>query len=332
MVIKRELNYYQILNIDINSTEAEIKAAYRKLVRKYHPDVNPDDINAAQKFKEITEAYETLSNKSKREYYDKLNNFVNTLHENMKKDPPPQEPFPYRKTYKTPNEPKTTFGDIFNDILDSFKSTRKTNYGRPKPTNGTNIYTTVTISQKEALEGTVRTVNILHTSLCHNCFGRKILNGIKCPLCEGKGEVSVQKKINVKIPPFVHDGSKIRIANEGNQGLHGGMNGDLYLTIFVEKASKFSYEGDNAFIELPIAPYEAALGASIEVSTPNGSVTMKIPKCTCSGQKFRLSGQGLNKSGDLVVTVKVCLPKELTKEEEILYERLKSASACNIRE
>jgi len=331
MTIKKDINYYEILGISANADLGMIKSAYRRLVRKYHPDLNPDNKESCEKFKQVAEAYETLSNSFRREVYDKMHGYgerksTNTFNSEAAKTYSERKPSPYRKTYKTPNEPKNAFGEIFNDILDSFKRPSKKSSAAGKTNRGSDIYMDIVLTAKEAHEGTLRTINIIHTTICHNCFGRKFINGTKCVLCQGRGETSVQKKINVKIPPHVHDGSKIRIANEGNQGKNGGVNGDLYLTVMIEHSDKFTCEGNNVFADVQITPYEAALGTNLEVPTPNGVVMMKIPKCTNSGQKFRLAGQGLNGEGDLVVSVKICFPKELSEQEEMLYEQLKSLS------
>ncbi len=345
MVTNNKLSYYEVLEVSFDCDEQKIKAAFRRLARKYHPDVNPSK-DAIEKFKRITEAYETLSDKIRREKYDALNNFISKNNQTNRthaqnaykeqKTTSKKTSTPYRQTYKESKESKNSFNDIFNDILEGLKKT-KTPPKKPEAVNGTDINTSITITQKESLEGTSRTVNILHTQLCPKCNGRRFINGSFCQLCNGKGETSVQKKINVKIPAYVKEGSKIRIANEGNQGLHGGTNGDLYLTITIEKSSQFTYEYNNAFTTIPVTPFEAALGASIEIPTPNGTVSMKIPACTSSGQKFRLNEQGLKSDngkviGDLVVTVKIDLPKTLTEEEKLLYEQIKLASKHNVRE
>lgn len=336
MTIKKEINYYEILEVSEDADISTIKAAYRRLVRKYHPDLNPGDRTSCEKFKRITEAYETLSDNFRKEVYDKLNHFGEAKNSSFESESAKtySEPksSPYRKTYKTPNEPKSTFGDIFSDILDSFISQPKKDSAKRNQTKGTDIFMEIVLTKKEALEGTLRTINIIHTTICHNCFGRKFINGSKCSLCQGKGETSVQKKLNVKIPPYVHDGSKIRIANEGNQGKNGGANGDLYLTVMIERSEKFTCEGNNVFVDLELTPHDAALGTSIEVPTPNGAVMMKIPKCTSSGQKFRLAGQGLNGEGDLVVSVKICFPKELSEEEETLYAKLRELAKTGLKD
>ena len=189
----------------------------------------------------------------------------------------------------------------------------------------------------EAISGTHRTVNVLHSERCPKCEGRRFINGSKCPLCKGSGEVSTHKKLNIKIPAGVKKGAKIRIANEGNKGYNGGKSGDLYLFIDIEESKFFKYEGTNVLCEIPITPFEAVLGANIEVPTLCGNVSMKIPPNTSTGQKFRLSEQGVEdsktkKKGDQIVTIKIEVPKETTPEENRLYEQLKIISNHKIRE
>ena len=157
-----------------------------------------------------------------------------------------------------------------------------------------------------------------------------------CPFCKGRGEVSLHKKLNVRIPPNVTNESKIRIANEGNKGINGGKNGDLYLIIEIENDSFFKYEDNNVTCEIPITPFEAALGTTIEVPTLDGKVSMKIPPLTSSGQKFRLAKEGVFDSktgvkGDQVVVIKIEMPKSLSLEEIQLYERLKTLSRDDVR-
>ena len=156
-------------------------------------------------------------------------------------------------------------------------------------------------------------------------------------MCKGTGEVSVHKKLNIKIPMGVKPGAKIRIKGEGNRGTNGGKNGDLYLFIEIEDNKIFKYDGLNVHIDLPITPYEAVLGANIEVPTLCGNISMKIPPNTTTGQKFRLSEQGIydetkKQKGDQIVTVKIEIPKTLSQKEIELYEQLKNISTYNIRE
>lgn len=339
MVLSSEKNLYEILEISSSAGALTIKTAYRRLARKYHPDLNGGDEICIIKFKEITEAYEILSNEEKKKNYDMM---LGLYHEKSKTKFNEANKA-YKATKKNEKQSEERFSTLFSDILEGFKTTasnpknktfkQKQSY----PEAGSDVYTDITISIKESIQGTNRTVNILHTEICPNCEGRTFLNGSKCPLCKGLGEQSIHKKINVKIPANVKHGSKIRIANEGNRGYNGGKNGDLYLNIIIENKTDgiFKYEGLNAHCTVAIAPFEALLGADIDIQSPNGKVTMKITPNTNSGQKFRLAGEGLereNKKGDLIVTVNIELPKSPSKEELELYKKLRDITKNSVRE
>lgn len=348
MVLSSEKNLYEILEIDHFATDITIKSAYRKLARKYHPDLNGGDKECCTKFKEITEAYEILSDIEKKKNYDLLKGFrketsytrrteANRAYQETKNME--QESQESANAHKK-NDTSQTFSNIFNDIMEGFRNTtsnsrNQTFKNKPQPENGSDVYTDVSITVLEAINGTTRKLNVLHTEACTNCSGRPFMNGAKCPHCEGHGEKSAHKKIVVKIPANVRHGSKIRIANEGNKGINGGKNGDLYLNIKVNNDSTYKYQGLNVLYTLPITPFEAALGATIDIPTPNGKVAMKIAPNTCSGQKLRLAGQGLVKDGqkgDMIITVNIEIPNNLSKEEIRLYEQLKNISKSNIRE
>ncbi len=337
MVLSSEKNLYEILEISSNTTAAGIKSAYRKLVRKYHPDLNGGDEFCIKKFKEISEAYEILSDIQKKKNYDILRGFYRESSQAKFNEA--------NKAYKeTSMEKERTkeenFSNIFNDILEGFKKTttssqRKFKTKQVRPERGSDVYTDVTITLSETIHGTTKTINILHTQACPNCEGRSFLNGAKCPLCKGSGEQSIHKKLNVKIPANVKDGSKIRIVNEGNKGYNGGKNGDLYLNIKIEGDSKFKYEGLNILCTIPITPFEAVLGASIEISAPIGNVTIKINPNTHSEQKFKLAGQGLEqngKKGDMIVTVNIDIPKNPSEKEIEIYKKLRDITEKDIRE
>jgi len=354
LVLSSEKNLYEILEIPSSASDSAIKSAYKKLVRKYHPDVNSGDKQCVKKFKEVTEAYEILSDRDKKKNYDLLRGFYKNNSAGGSQEPSQAKFSEAQRAYKQAREQEQEvknsaksqketerFSHIFSDILEGFKNTTSTARNQQfktqqvRPERGKDIHTDVKITMPEAKEGTSRTINILHTEVCPNCNGRPFANGAKCPICKGLGEQSIHKKLNVKIPANVKHGSKIRIANEGNKGYNGGKNGDLYLNIKIESNSNFKYEGLNALCTIPITPYEAVLGASIEIPTPNGRVTMKILPNTHSGQKFRLAGQGLiqeDKTGDMIVTVNIEMPKTLSKEEIKLYERLRDITKTDIRE
>lgn len=360
MVLSSEKNLYEILEITSSASAVTIKSAYRKLARKYHPDLNSGDTFCIQKFKEITEAYEILSDNEKKKNYDILRGFY-TESSRAKFNEAEKA---YKNTSSTTKEHAgkakgDNFSSVFNDILEGFKKTTSSatsSEKRPfkakqvRPERGRDINTDVVITMLESIEGTTRVINILHTEACPNCEGRTFMNGTKCPLCKGLGEQSIHKKLTVKIPANIKHGSKIRIANEGNAGYNGGKNGDLYLNVKIEKNENsesnlnFKYEGLNAYCTIPITPFEAVLGAKIDVATPKGKVSMKVTPNTHSGQKFRLAGQGLEQNGengqsgqngargDMIVTVNIEIPKNPSKEEIELYEKLKNITKRNIRE
>ena len=334
------MNYYEILGVTPDSEPAEIKSAYRRLARKFHPDVNPD---GAKRFKEISKAYDTLSDEKKRKQYDTLNGFFKT---EKTKTSSRQAESEYKqktqqkseKTHETRKKTDTKhadnkFTDIFGTIFEASQKSKKTK--SPEPVNGKDINTDITITLSEALKGTTRTVNVVHTELCPRCHGRKFINGSKCPVCSGSGEYSIHKRISVKIPANIKNGAKLRLKGEGAEGQFGGKNGDLYLYIQIKGNSNMSYDGADILYNVPITPYEAVLGGEIIIPTLDGSVKLKLPERTPSGQKFRLAGQGLKrngKTGDMIITVSIEIPKRLSDDEVKLYEKLKKLSADNIRQ
>ena len=334
---KEQKNYYEILNVKPNVSFEELKTAYRKLARKYHPDVAGDE--GIEKFKEITEAYETLSNETSRKRYDILRGICNyqksAKNENVnytdkKENTTKQKDNKFHSNSTGKKDNQQDFAQIFNEFLDGFKNNQNKEYKQnQKSVTGDDIIADVVITMSEAINGVSKTVNVLTTQECTNCHGKPFLNGAKCNVCDGSGVISNHKKITVKIPPNIKQNSKIRIPLEGNSGVNGGKNGDLYLNVIIENPSNFKYEDLNVLCSIPITPPEAVLGTTINVPTANGNVLMKIMPNTSSGQKYRLAGQGLKKDdkvGDMIVTVNIEIPKNLSDDEINLYKKLMDLS------
>lgn len=321
---------YKILNLTFEATEKEIKASYRKLVRIYHPDVAKNKTEA-DKFKEIQEAYEILSDSAAKRKYDILHGFFK---EKIKKETQQKVQNKYEefvKKKKTESKKSTSFSDSINEAIDNLFGSK-----RELPVNGDDITVDIEINQLEAINGTTRKINILHTKPCPNCNGHKFINGSICSMCNGTGVISIEKKINAKIPKGVYQGSKICIKKEGNAGLLGGKNGDLYLNININKNSEFEIKGLNILYNLPVSPFEAVLGAQVHIKTLTGELlNVKIPPMTNSGQKLRLANQGLQNDkkefGDIIITVQIQIPKHLSQEEKRLYEKLQNCSGCGVR-
>ena len=333
-------DYYKILHISENSTQEEIKSAYRRLARKWHPDVAGNSEDVIVNFKDINEAYETLSNEIKKADYDKARRFYSysglgasannrekngEKKETYQKEKREEEKTTSKQTYHTKDSFKFSWEDFF------FKTQRQ---GKDIAKKGKDIYSDIEISIFEALGGTTKVINMLQTNLCPKCHGRKFVNGSECSFCKGKGETSTYKRFNVRIPAGISDKSKIRLAGEGEKGINGGANGDLYLTVHIREPKGYKTDGLNILKTIPITPFEAVLGANIAIPTLTGNVSLKIAPNTRNGQKIRLSGCGIeqnNKVGDMIVTVEIQIPKNLSEEEINLYKRLAEISTSTVR-
>lgn len=332
---------YEILHVKKNATQEDIKLAYHRLVRLFHPDIN-ENSESDSIFRKIRYAYGILSDINKRRIYDikidlknskdssDIDSNDNKNEENLFNQ---KENCPKNKSVsKRLNE---IFEGIFINIKNSTKSTRANN--KLKKKNGDDIYANVTISSKEAVLGTTRIINVVQSRSCPNCEGKKFINEALCPLCKGHGEISTHKKINAVIPPNTKNGDKIKIEKSGNQGINGGQTGDLYLIVSIDEKSLFTVKDDVVYMDLPITPFEAVLGANIDIPTFYENVTIKIPPNTPSGQKFRLKGQGIylkdkGSNGDMIVTVVIKIPQKLSDKEIEIYKTLRENSTCNVRE
>lgn len=330
-------NLYEILGLDYTDDISKIKSAYRTLARKYHPDLNGGNKVFTEKFKDISQAYEILIDADKKKLYDTFKGYTRQQSRTTQK----QAEKAYSKSQTPPPQKEksdqSTFSDVLNDIMENlFKDRSNTAKTKKRPENGSDVTSEVTISYQEALMGTSRTVNILHTEICPNCEGKMFINQTKCPLCQGSGETSIHKKINVKIPKNIKQNAKIRIPNEGNRGKNGGKNGDVYLIIKIENDKKYTYDGLNVKFEASIYPQDAVFGTELYVNTPQGKVLMRIPANTSQGQKLRLAKNGLKDDlgniGDAIVTIRIDIPQELSDKELQLYKQLADIRSTKSKE
>ncbi len=325
-------DYYKILGVAEFDSAENIKNAYRKLARKWHPDVAGSSKEVMQKFKEINEAYEILSNRVKKAEYDKAKRFYD--YANKTSGSHVNNEFT-NKTTSNPQKERKTFDFSWDEFWNNNKNKNIKREEVNLPKKGDDINSEIEISLLEAITGVTKTINLLQTIVCKKCGGKKFVNGGLCKECQGKGEHVNYKKFNVRIPAGIKNGSKIRLAGEGEKGVNGGRDGDLYITVKVKDTSNFKIEGLNILRTIPITPYEAVLGANIIIKTLNGNLNIKIAKNSQNGQKIRLANCGIvqnGKVGDMIVTLEIRIPNNLTLEEIELYRKLEKISSSNIRE
>lgn len=361
-----EKDYYQILGVPRNASQAEIKKAYRKLARKYHPDLNPGDKAAEAKFKEIQEAYSVLSDPKKRAQYDQFG-FVGNV-------PPGAEEastFSGFEGFDFSDYGSATFRDIFEAFFGG-RAARQT----VEPERGEDLHYTMKLGFEDAINGVQTKIRLNRLVTCSACGGLGFIStsgsgrcptcggrgrttvqrgfmrfstecptcggtgrapGAMCSVCHGEGRIQASETINVRIPAGVDTGSKVRIAGKGNAGRRGGPSGDLYISIEVAPHSIFQREGNNIYIKVPITISEATLGAKIEVPTLSGKTTIRIPPGTKSGQKFRIRGLGVptaggRAKGDQFVEVTIVPPPFQDQRVRELMRELERIAPENPRE
>ena len=349
-------DYYEILGVKRDETQANIKSAYRKLARKYHPDVNKEK-GAAEKFKDINEAYEVLGDPQKRARYDQLGS---SWQQGADFTPPPGfEGFDFSNFSRgTAQFGGSTggfsdfFSAIFGDLMGGAASGasgsrggyREFNFGNAGNMGGdfSQFYTNqsassartktstknlditkdITLNVSDLIKAPTKTVTIVDYEPCRYCGGHS--KDSFCTHCSGTGIEKITKNLSVKIPKYVKEGQKIRLKNEGKADQYG-QKGDLYLTVRI-KDPNYKVIGDDLEKEIEILPSEAALGTKKEITTVDGKINITIPKNTDSGKTLRLKGLGLPKKdgtlGNLNIKIKIVLPKELTPKMVELYEKL----------
>ena len=356
-----EKDYYQVLGVPKNATAAEIKKAYRKLAQQHHPDANPGNKDAEERFKEISGAYDVLGDQEKRKAYDRVRDmgaagFGGT-------GAPGAGGWPGGFGGPGGVRYETVDFDI-GDLLGAFAGGRRGRQRAQRPQRGADLETEVRVSFDDAIAGTTVPVRITGPAVCRTCHGSGAAPGTSpttcatcggtgtvdvnqgffsmerpcpdcggtgrivehpCPECRGSGSERRTRKLQVKVPAGVKDGARIRLAGRGEPGPVGGQPGDLFVVVHVAEHPVFGRTGDNLTVNLPISFPEAALGANVQVPTLNGPVTLKVPAGTPSGKTFRVRGKGAPKrggQGDLLVTVNVDVPGKLSREEKDLLKQL----------
>lgn len=314
-------DYFEILGVSRNADEKEIKRSFRRLARKYHPDVNPGDKEAERKFREISEAYEVLRDPEKRAQYLRYGRVGDAFGRRG-------AGAPGGFTWQTTTGPDFGFSGFagFNmeDLLSDLLGGRE---GRFRGQRGEDAQAEIPLTLEEAYRGAVKHITVPLQQFCPRCEGAGLgRDGAACPNCLGRGRMEQEKRLEVKIPAGVHTGSKIRLASQGKVG-PTGERGDLYLIPKVAPHRLFQRRGDDLYLEIAVTYSEAALGAEVEVPTLNGRVTLRVPPGTSAGQRLRLSGKGMPRmrgggNGDLYVRVRIAVPKDLTAEEKELIARL----------
>ncbi|HZD18220.1 MAG TPA: molecular chaperone DnaJ [Actinomycetota bacterium] len=352
-----EKDYYQVLDVPKNATQAEIKKVYRKLAQRWHPDANPGNPQAEERFKEISAAYDVLGNQEKRKQYDQVRDMASSGFGGAGF----AGGFPGggRVRFEDIGFDVGDLGDLFGGIFGG-RGAR----GAQRAARGADLETEVTVSFDEAMSGSAVPVRVQGPAPCETCGGSGAAPGTSpstCPQCGGVGQIRVNqgpfqmsqtcprchgsgrvveeacptcggtgsrrrtRRFQVKIPAGVRDGSRVRLAGRGEPGPPGGQPGDLFVQVRVRPHRFFGRKGSDLTLDLPVTYAEAALGANVKVPTLNGPITMKIPAGTPAGKTFRLKGKGAPKRGgrgDLLVTVQVQVPRRLSREEKELLTRL----------
>jgi molecular chaperone DnaJ len=368
--VNGDKDYYKTLGVGKKASDKEIKDAFRRLAREYHPDANPDNKNAEEKFKEVNEAYEVLSDSEKRKQYDSGQMFMGAG------GPGPGYDFsgfgsrPGSRSYAYTGD----LGDLgdLGDIFNLFSGMgggpgASTGRRRQQPRKGRDLTTDVTISFDDALQGLSVPLTVTGKTVCPTCKGSGAKPGTlpkTCPSCGGRGTVSQNqgpfafsrpcpncggrgtviedpcaecggtgaverpRNIKIKLPAGVKDGGKVRFKGKGEAGPPGGAPGDLYVKVHVKPHKYYTRKNGNILLDLPLTFPEAAMGTSVEIPTINGKVKLKIPAGTSDGRKFRLRGKGAPKpkgkgKGDMIVTVRIVVPKKMNKKEKELVKQLK---------
>ncbi len=349
---------YETLGVTKSASADEIKRGYRKLAKKWHPDNNAGDTSAEERFKEITAAYDTLSDPEKRKAYDQFG-AAGGVGASGGFDPSAFSDFAGQRG--------VDLSDLLSDLFGRVRGGGPSGAARPAPERGTDLQTSVTLSFDDALTGVQLTIPVSKDVTCPDCRGTRAAPGTvpitcpeckgrgvrsrnqgffslsepclhcagtgqiverACPTCSGRGRVGRTKRYTVRIPAGVKDGARIRLPGRGGEGLSGGPPGDLFVLVNVSPSSLFERRGDDFLVEVPVTFPEAALGSQIEVPTPRRErVRVKVPAGTRDGRMLRVKGRGAalggseDKRGDLLVRLRVQVPDKLSRQQREALEK-----------
>jgi len=354
------MDLYVVLGLQHGASETDIRRAYRRLARRFHPDINPGDRAAEVRFRQIVQAYETLIDPQRRSRYDSG-------------DPAGGEEARRKSGFEGFDfsavgiDHSATFGDLFAEVLSERAP------ARPERERGADLHQELQLSFEEAFSGIERTVTVLRRENCrgcagtgvarvspgpcHVCHGTGAVRSVRghmvftrncsacggsgqqrprsCDACSGGGQETRSESVMVRVPAGVDQGDRVRVPGKGNAGFRGGPPGDLYITVHVASHPLYRRDGDELHMVVPIAIHEAALGARIEIPTPDGGARLRVPPGTQSGQRFRLRERGITtrdgRRGDLIVEMRLMLPKLLDERSKELLREFGRINGENVR-
>lgn len=337
-------DYYKILGVPRKAKDEEIRKAFRKLAREYHPDVAKDKAGAEEKFKELNEAYEVLGDPDKRKKYDELG--ADWKHGSQFRPPPG---WGGAQTWRTTGGADgfegfefsgTGFSDFFEQFFGSFGrrggASGFSGVAGDSSQRGQDVEADLMVTLEEAVHGATRKISLRVQENCRTCGGLGVVGQGVCPVCHGRRKTANTREFTVRIPAGVSEGQKLRLAGRGEAGAGRGPAGDLYLRVRLAKHPDYRLENGRLYFDLELAPWEAVLGTEASIPTLDGSVNIKIPPGTRSGQKLRLRSKGMpgksGERGDLLVVTRIQVPEKISDAERRLWEHLARESDFRPRE
>lgn len=351
-------DYYELLGVPRSASQEEIKRAYRKQAIKYHPDRNKGNKQAEERFKLINDAYQVLSDPKRRKFYDKYGSEWKQAEAAEKAGLHPDQVWggvgAGRGGYTYQQGPREWHGhvsgmegidleDLFGGIFDRFRG--GTAQAEPwggrrraatEPTRGQDAQGEVRLTLSEAYHGTKKDISLQVQEVCPECGGTGRKGRRLCPTCQGAGSLMRSRHITVKVPAGVKEGSRIRLAGQGSPGVMGAPAGDLFITVRLQPHPVFTLKGEDLHVNLPVTPWEVALGAKVEVPTPTGIVEMTVPAGSKGGQTLRLRGRGWPRRGDghgdLYVHLAVTVPPATDEAQRQAYEQLARSAVVDVRQ